>query len=88
MWAARQAPAPNAGLAEVFAALGDPIRLRLVTLLRAGGLPIIWEKPSSIGNRVIVIAESLADAKRKLESEYGEGTVFNLHTEIDAAKPR
>ena len=30
--------APDADLAGVFAALGDPIRLRLVTLLCAGGL--------------------------------------------------
>jgi DNA-binding transcriptional ArsR family regulator len=38
MSAAKQHPAPDAGLAEVFAALGDPTRLRLVSLLCAGGL--------------------------------------------------
>ena len=38
MSAAKQQSAPDAGLAEVFAALGDPTRLRLVTLLCAGGL--------------------------------------------------
>jgi DNA-binding transcriptional ArsR family regulator len=38
MSAARQKPAQDEGLAEVFAALGDPTRLRLVTLLCAGGL--------------------------------------------------
>ena len=38
MSAAKYIPDPPEGLAEVFAALGDPTRLRLVTLLCAGGL--------------------------------------------------
>jgi hypothetical protein len=40
---------------------------------------ITWEKPSSVGKRVAVIAESLDAARMKLEGEYGEGTVFDLH---------
>jgi hypothetical protein len=28
------------------------------------------------------------DARLKLEEEYGEGTVFDLHNEIDASMPR
>lgn len=38
MSAAKREPAPDPRLAEVFAALGDPTRLRLVSLLCAGGL--------------------------------------------------
>jgi phage gp46-like protein len=49
---------------------------------------MIWATPSSVGKRVTVIAESLDDARLKLEREYGEGTVFDLHNEIDASTPR
>lgn len=49
---------------------------------------MIWETPSSIGKRVTVTAESLDDARRKLEEEFGKGTVFDLHSEIDASMPR
>ena len=38
--------------------------------------------------RVSVLAKSLEQAREKLEAEYGEGTVFNLHNEADAAQPR
>lgn len=49
---------------------------------------IIWETSSSVGKGVDVIAESLDAARMKLEGEYGEGTVFDLHSEIDASTPR
>ncbi len=50
---------------------------------------IIWTSdPSRSGQRVSVLAESLADAKKKLEAEHGEGTVFDLHDKDDARKPR
>jgi hypothetical protein len=36
-----------------------------------------------------VLAENLQKAKEKLEKQYGEGTtVFNLHNEEDAERPR
>jgi hypothetical protein len=49
---------------------------------------MIWDDPSKPGRRVSVLAESLDDAKRQLEAEYGEGHVFDLHNEEDAARPR
>lgn len=38
--------------------------------------------------KVTVTASSLTDARAKLEAEHGQGTVFNLHNEVDSAKPR
>jgi len=32
---------------------------------------IIWETPTSVGMRVTVVAESLAEALLKLEEEFG-----------------
>jgi hypothetical protein len=50
---------------------------------------IIWIRGSDRpGQRVSVIARDLDEAKKKLESEYGEGNVFDLHNEEDAAAPR
>jgi hypothetical protein len=50
---------------------------------------IVWKDGSDkSGERVSVFAENLAEAKKKLESEYGEGNVFDLHNEEDAARPR
>lgn len=49
---------------------------------------MIWETPQSIGKRVTVTAESLDDARRKLEEEFGKGTAFDLHSAIDASMPR
>ncbi len=40
------------------------------------------------GRRVSVLAETLEEAKEKLEAEHGVGNVFNLHNEDDAAQPR
>jgi len=49
---------------------------------------MIWETPSSVGKQVTVIAESLDDARLKLEGQYGEGSVFDLHNENEASAPR
>ncbi|WP_157699780.1 hypothetical protein [Pseudorhodoplanes sinuspersici] len=50
---------------------------------------MIWsDDPEKPGQRVSVAAENLDDAKRRLEAEYGEGRVFDLHNEEDAARPR
>ena len=50
---------------------------------------MIWIRGSDRpGQRVSVIAETLSDAKKKLEAEHGEGNVFDLHNEEDAACPR
>jgi hypothetical protein len=50
---------------------------------------IIWNGDSDkLGRRVSVLAENLEDAKKRLEEEYGEGHVFNLHNEKDAIQPR
>jgi len=50
---------------------------------------IIWDAdPNVPGKRVTVHASDLDEAKRKLEDEYGEGRVFNLHNEEDANSPR
>jgi hypothetical protein len=40
------------------------------------------------GKRVTVYAESLAEAKRLLELEHGNGNVFDLHNPEEADKPR
>jgi hypothetical protein len=47
-------------------------------------------KPGSerIDARAEVMAESLEDARRKLEFEYGEGSVYSLWNEEDASQPR
>jgi hypothetical protein len=50
---------------------------------------MIWEDdPNKPARRVSIIAESLDDAMKQLEEEYGGGHVFNLHNEEDAARPR
>lgn len=50
---------------------------------------IIWVRGSDRpGQRVSVIARNLDDAKKRLEAEHGEGNVFDLHNEDDAAAPR
>jgi hypothetical protein len=52
-------------------------------------LAMVWVSGSNRpGQRVSVHAESLGEAKKKLEAEYGEGNVFDLHNEEDAARPR
>lgn len=50
---------------------------------------VTWSKgPDEPGQRVSVCAGTAREAKEKLEAEYGEGTVFDLHNEEDAARPR
>jgi hypothetical protein len=58
---------------------------RNVKLYRA----MVWVGGSDQpGQRVSVLAENLDEAKKKLETEYGAGKVFDLHNEEDAARPR
>lgn len=49
---------------------------------------MIWKESDAPGIRVEVFARSLEEAKSLLESEYGQGTVFYLHNEEDANRPR
>jgi hypothetical protein len=50
---------------------------------------MIWKEGSdAAGERVRVLAESLDDAREKLEAQYGVGNVFDLHNEEDAVRPR
>ena len=49
---------------------------------------MVWTKDGAPGVRVEVLARSLEDAKSQLESEHGMGTVFYLHNEDDANRPR
>jgi hypothetical protein len=50
---------------------------------------LIWKLNSNEpGRRVTVLAASLAEAEEKLEAKHGHGTVFDLHNEDDAARPR
>jgi hypothetical protein len=50
---------------------------------------MVWPNgPDEPGRRVSVQANSLEEAREQLEAEYGEGSVFDLHNEDDAARPR
>ena len=50
---------------------------------------MIWTPDTSRpGLRVCVLANNLDEAKKQLEAEHGQGTVFDLHSEEDAEKPR
>ncbi len=50
---------------------------------------MIWPAgPDHPGERVSVSADSLEEARKKLEAEHGEGNVFDLHSEEDASRPR
>jgi hypothetical protein len=52
-------------------------------------LAMIWTSdPNRPGQRVTVLAESLDDARKKLEEEYGKGNIYYLRNEEDANKPR
>jgi hypothetical protein len=42
----------------------------------------------SFGTVIPTNRANLEDAKKRLEEEYGEGHVFNLHGEKDAVQPR
>jgi hypothetical protein len=50
---------------------------------------MIWiEGSDRPGQRVSVLARNVEEARRKLEREYGEGNVYYLRNEEDAAAPR
>ena len=50
---------------------------------------MIWHtQAGSVGIRAIVLATSIDDARRKLEEEHGVGTVYDLHHQEEAGKPR
>lgn len=50
---------------------------------------IIWSPdPTTAGQRVTVMAESLLEAKKKLEDQYGAGNVYHLHNPDDARRIR
>lgn len=50
---------------------------------------MVWrEGPNEPGRRVSVVADSLEEARQLLEDEYGKGSVFDLHNEADADRPR
>lgn len=50
---------------------------------------IIWDDdPQKPGQRVALLAENLDEAMKKLEEKYGEGRVYALYNEEDAARPR
>jgi hypothetical protein len=50
---------------------------------------MVWsDGPDQPGRRVSVMAVSLDHARQQLEAEYGQGSVFDLHNDDDAARPR
>jgi hypothetical protein len=50
---------------------------------------IVWQSDdTSPGQRVVVEAFDLNEAREKLEAEYGKGTVFDLHNEEDSKAVR
>ena len=90
MSAANSVPGPATGLADVFAALGDPIRLRLVTLLCAGGLLSIAQLTASTAisrQGVTKHLQVLADAGLVHDLKFGRERRWQLAPErIDAAR--
>ena len=50
---------------------------------------MVWPKgPDHPGHRVSVLAASLDEARTQLEAEHGKGSVFDLHNDDDASRPR
>jgi hypothetical protein len=50
---------------------------------------MVWDTDGhGPGQRVTVLASDLADAKRRLEAEHGEGRIFDLHNEEEASRIR
>lgn len=49
---------------------------------------LISTDPAQPAKRVTVLAQSLDDAMEQLEARHGKGTVFDLHSEEDAERPR
>jgi hypothetical protein len=50
---------------------------------------IVWgNEPDAIGERTSVLAESAADAKRKLREIYGEDKVYYITNTEESSRPR
>ena len=49
---------------------------------------MIWENDDTPGKRVTVHARDLDEARSKLEKQYGEGKIFDLHNKEDAERER
>lgn len=49
---------------------------------------VVWVRDNVPGKRVTMMAESLTDARARLEGLYGEGHVYDLHNEEDAEATR
>jgi hypothetical protein len=50
---------------------------------------IVWQPQSdSVGVRVTVLANSLAEAERQLREKFGQQCIITLHNEDDAKRPR
>jgi hypothetical protein len=48
---------------------------------------LIWEAESeATGKRVTVMADSLEQARQKLEEKYGRDAIFDLHDETSPSK--
>jgi hypothetical protein len=48
---------------------------------------LIWQAESeATGKRVTVMAESLEQARLKLEEKYGHGSIFDLHDETNTSR--
>ncbi|MGJ9416315.1 ArsR/SmtB family transcription factor [Massilia sp. CMS3.1] len=90
MSTANSAPGPAAGLADVFAALGDPTRLQLVTLLCGSGLLSIAQLTASTAisrQGVTKHLQVLADAGLVHDLKFGRERRWQLAPErIDAAR--
>ena len=82
--------AKDAGLADVFAALGDPTRLQLVTLLCAGGLLSIAQLTAATAisrQGVTKHLQVLADAGLVCDIKFGRERRWQLAPErIDEAR--
>jgi hypothetical protein len=50
---------------------------------------LVWKpEPSIAGKQVSIKADSLEQARLKLEEKYGQGSVFDLHNEVTASTAR
>ena len=49
---------------------------------------IVSTDPAVPGHHVTVLAANIGEAMSKLEAQYGKGTIFGLHNEDDARRPR
>lgn len=85
-------------LRDVYSIEDGTLRKGLVGYLElikshSGGLKLykamVWASgPGTTGTRVTVEAENLVEAQQKLEAQYGEGNVYDLHNEQEASVPR